>query len=74
MASTGEQPEIIFCLFHQQIDCPCLKPVIDQKNLRIRLEESISLNNLLNKHSRIKTAIAERLEQNEAFQKRLNNL
>jgi hypothetical protein len=74
MATNSEQPEKIFCLFHQKMDCICINPVIDQKNLKLRLEAGISINDRLNKHALDETEKARREAESETFRGRIEGL
>lgn len=70
----NEEPSKAICLFHEITDCPCITPVKDIPTLIHRLTREISLNNLFDLCSVNKEEQNTRRKENEAFQKRLDEL
>ena len=68
-----QKPEKVFCLFHQKVDCLCIKPVTDNKNLVYRLESQIRLNNLLKDYGTDEEVKKNQRQQTIDFQNRLDN-
>ncbi len=73
MAKEKEKPAKVFCLFHQKVDCLCIKPVIDNKNLIYRLESQIRLNNILKDYGTDEEVKKNQRQQTIDFQSRLDN-
>jgi hypothetical protein len=67
-----EQPEKIFCLFHEKTDCDCLAPVINEKTLIMRLDHHIRLNNILLENMRDQEEISKMQDKSAVYQKRLD--
>jgi hypothetical protein len=68
-----EKPAKVFCLFHQKVDCLCIKPVTDNKNLIYRLESQIRLNNILKDYGTDEEVKKNQRQQTIDFQNRLDN-
>ncbi|MEO7538875.1 MAG: hypothetical protein ABIV21_02525 [Pyrinomonadaceae bacterium] len=43
MKKVKPKPPSVFCLFHEESDCPCIYPVTTTGKLKIRLQNAINL-------------------------------
>jgi len=64
----------VYCLFHQTKGCPCVKPVMNAKTLRTRLETLIQVNKGLKDIELDDERLIQIDERIAEFQKRIDDL
>lgn len=72
-SGASDKQEKILCLYHQNQECICIRPVKDKTTLKMRLESQIRLNTLNARHAPPEKR-AELEKDNEKLKNRLDLL